>query len=97
MVKRALQEKYPGKADLRRQGNCWTKAAPKSEDHVMRDFTSLKISRERKRCPAAGLAITHLANMRTLDQLERSAGSSTTDERQSLRAVAQRSLAPLGT
>ena len=60
----------------------------------MQDLTNLKISRQRKRCPAAGLASTHLASMKTLDQLERLAGSSTTDERQTLSILAQRSLAP---
>ena len=39
----------------------------------------------------------HLASMKSLVQQELSAGSPTTEDRQSLNALAQRSLAPLGT
>ena len=70
-------------------------AARSPASHLsMRDLTSVKISRQRRRWPVAGLARTHFASMRSFDQLERSAGASHTAERHSLNTLAQRSLAP---
>ena len=67
-------------------------------DHLRRrDFTSCRISRQRRRCPAAGLASTHLGSMKSLDHCERSAVLRATAQRQSLSALAQQSLAPFGT
>ena len=72
-------------------------AARSPASHLsMRDLTSVKISRQRRRWPVAGLARTHFASMRSFDQLEKSAGASHTAERHSLNTPAQRSLAPLG-
>ena len=62
----------------------------------MRDFTSPRISRQRKRCPAGGLARTHLVSMKSLDQRDPPPGSSVTED-SIYRTLAQRSLAPLGT
>ena len=74
------------------------KATRSPASHLsMRDLTSLRISRQRKRCPVAGLANTHFASMKTFDQQERSAEATHTAERHSLNALAQRPLAPLGT
>ena len=63
----------------------------------MRDFTSPRISRQRKRRPAGGLARTHLVSMKSLVQRDPSPGSSVTEDRLSARTLAQRFLAPLGT
>ena len=62
----------------------------------MRDFTSFSISRHRRRWPEGGLASRHFDIMKTRE-VESSSGLSHTEERQSPRALAQRSLAPLGT
>ena len=67
-------------------------------DHCWRRvFTVRKISRHRRRCPAAGLDNTHFASIKSLDQLERSLGEFAMEERQSLRVWAHLSLAPFGT
>ena len=56
------------------------------------DLTCSRISRQGSRCPATGLAETHLGNMNSLHQCVRSAGLLATERRQSLRAVDQQSL-----
>ena len=68
-----------------------------SDHRWRRDFTRRRISRHLSLCPSAGLTSTHLASMKSRDHWLTSAGVLTTDDKQSPRMRAQRSLAPLGT